>query len=45
VTKFFDAESVGRAKVLGERSSCDHAASTCTTGPNAFQLTVVVLKS
>jgi len=44
VTNFFDAKAVGRAKVLGDRSNCDHAASTCTTGPNAFQLTVVVLK-
>ena len=43
VTRFFTMVRPGTAKVLGSRARCDHAVTTCTTGPKAFQLRVVVL--
>lgn len=44
VTVYFHALKKGRAQILGDRSSCSGAGSTCTTGPRAFRLNVVVLQ-
>ena len=45
VTVFYRALKTGKAKILGDRGNCLKAATTCTTGPGAFKLNVVVMKA
>jgi predicted secreted protein len=45
VTVFYKALKTGKAQILGNRGNCQKAATTCTTGPGAFKLNVVVMKA
>jgi len=44
VTVFYKALKLGTAEIEGSRSSCDSANQTCTTGPGAFHMKIVVAK-
>jgi hypothetical protein len=42
VTVYYQAMKVGVAQIEANRSRCDSAVKTCTTGPGAFRMKVVV---
>jgi hypothetical protein len=42
VTVYYQALKVGVAQIEANRASCDRVAKTCTTGPGAFRMKVVV---
>jgi hypothetical protein len=44
VTVFYQARKLGTSQIEGSRASCDSANQTCTTGPGAFRMKVVVAK-
>ena len=44
VTVFYKALKLGTTQLKGSRASCDSANQTCTTGPDAFRMKIVVVK-